>query len=112
MIGCGIILILNTLKFYKLSCSRPFEFLPDNLLKIKYFETDRKYVVIVDVKEFEMGEVIQLKVFNYEKFVIVFNIYGEEVYEELLEKCECEYEGCLDMECPFACKAFTLRNIF
>lgn len=55
---------------------------------------------------------IQLKIFNYEDFIKAFTIYGEDVYEEIDKKCICQYEGCLDMECPFLCKAFTVRHIF
>lgn len=111
MIGCDMLIILNTLKFKKFS-TKPFEFL-SNELKVKYYESPQKYVeVLVDIKEFEIGEVIQLKIFNYEHFVKVVNIFSEDHFEEKEEKCICEYEGCADMDCPFARMAYTVRHIF
>lgn len=112
MIGCDILIILHTLKFQKLATS-PFEFLTGQLLKIKYYENERKYVeVLVDIKEFEPGDLIQLKVFNYDKFVKVFNVRTEENFMEI-EKCEdCNFIGCLEMDCLSARMAFTVRSIF
>lgn len=111
MIGCDLLIVLNTLNFKKLALE-PLEFLPDSLLKIKYFENDKKYVeVLVDIKEFEAGDLIQLKIFNYERFIKVFNIYSSENFKEV-EECDCENEGCIDMECPIARMAYTTRHIF
>lgn len=77
------------------------------MFKIKYFESERKYVqVLVDIKEYEIGDLIQIKVFNYEKFINVFIVFIEENFEET-ENCEdCKYEGYAER------MAHTIRHVF